>query len=259
MRNTLRAFLRFVLFATPQRLVKILWKISGESLGLNWNGGLSSEIRDVTRLLEKRRESELVVLDVGANFGKWTESFLENLPNSKIYAFEPSKKTFEILSSQLSMDSRVSLVHKGAGKTSGEARLFSDTTTSGMASLTKRDLGHIGLSFEVTELVSVITLNEWCVENKVSSIDVLKLDVEGHELDALEGLGNLISEVYLIQFEFGGTSVDARKYFKDYWEFLTQRSFKIFRATPHGTMEIHGYTEELEQFVFSTYYAVKRS
>lgn len=200
----------------------------------------------------------MLVLDVGANFGKWTQSFLEKFPNSIVYAFEPSKKTFEILSSRISTDSRVTLINKAAGRISGEAKLFSDTPASGMASLTQRDLGHIGLSFEITEMVSVVTLKEWCDENNISSIDVLKLDVEGHELDALQGLDNLISQVHLIQFEFGGTSVDARQYFRNYWEFFTQNSFKILRATPHGPMEIHGYTEELEQFVYSTYYAAKR-
>ena len=38
-------------------------------------------------------------------------------------------------------------------------------------------------------------------ENKY--IDFVKIDVEGHELEVLEGFGNLIKITKLIQFEFG--------------------------------------------------------
>jgi FkbM family methyltransferase len=182
---------------------------------------------------------------------------LRAYPSSTIFAFEPSKITFNVLSERLSSDKRVTLVNQAAGKVSGYAYLFSDQPASGMASMTKRDLSHIGLSFDHKEKVEVVALGQWCSENMLSSIDVLKLDVEGHELDTIQGLGEMISSIRLVQFEFGGTSLDTRNFFKDYWEILTRNSFAIFRATPHGPMEIPQYEEALEQFAFSTYYAVQ--
>jgi FkbM family methyltransferase len=257
MRNLIKRLVTVILFILPRNAGMLIWRLTGKSLGFNWDGGLDSEIKDIALLLDSNQGSQLIVLDVGANFGKWTSSFLGRFPSSHVYAFEPSRTTFKKLSAQIAADKRVTLINKAAGNYTGEADLFSDKPTSGMASLTRRDLGHIGIDFDITERISVVTLQDWCVENNISSIDVLKLDIEGHELDAILGLGELISSIRLIQFEFGGTSLDTRKYFKDYWDLLTKNSFRILRATPRGPMEIFVYEEALEQFTYSTYYGVR--
>jgi FkbM family methyltransferase len=242
----------------PHNLGMLIWRLSGKSLGFNWDGGIDSEINDIERLLDSSLDSELLALDVGSNFGDWTLRFLNKFPSSHVYAFEPSAVTFEVLSTRLVSENRVTLINKAAGDYSGEANLFSDKPTSGMASLTRRELSHLGIDFSITEKVSIVTLRDWCAEKDVPLIDVLKLDVEGHELEVMLGLGELLPSIRLIQFEFGGTSLDTRKFFKDYWDLLTKHSFRILRATPRGPVEIFFYEEALEQFAFSTYYALKK-
>jgi hypothetical protein len=46
------------------------------------------------------------------------------------------------------------------------------------------------------------------------------LDVEGFELSCLEGGIRHLSLIKIVQFEFGQIDVDARVFFKDYWNFL---------------------------------------
>ena len=48
-------------------------------------------------------------------------------------------------------------------------------------------------------------------------IDLLKLDVEGNELLALKGLSDSIEYIKIIQFEFGGSNIDSRTYFQDFY------------------------------------------
>ena len=50
-------------------------------------------------------------------------------------------------------------------------------------------------------------------------IDFFKIDVEGHEMDVLKGIGDKISNIKLIQFEFGGCNIDTRCFFQDFWYF----------------------------------------
>ena len=51
-------------------------------------------------------------------------------------------------------------------------------------------------------------------------IDIMKLDVEGHELDVLEGSRKTINSIKLIQFEFGGCNIDSKTFFQDFYYFL---------------------------------------
>ena len=96
--------------------------------------------------------------------------------------------------------------------------------------------------------------NYW--EDKYSILDYVKIDVEGHELDVLEGFGNLIQRVRLIQFEFGGCNIDTRTFFQDFWYYFTEKEFLIFRITPRGPLLIKNYSEKDEIFLTTNYIAL---
>ena len=87
----------------------------------------------------------------------------------------------------------------------------------------------------------------------------MKIDIEGMEYSALLGLGGSISYIKVIQFEFGGTCIDTRIFFQDFWYFLTKNKFKIFRITPFGLYEINSYRESDEFFSFTNFLAVNQN
>ena len=87
----------------------------------------------------------------------------------------------------------------------------------------------------------------------------MNLDVEGHELDVLEGFGKLILKTKLIQFEFGGCNIDTRTYFQDFWYFFLERNFIIYRITPRGFLRIRSYKEKYEFFQTTNYIALNKS
>jgi hypothetical protein len=62
--------------------------------------------------------------------------------------------------------------------------------------------------------------------------------------------------VKAVQFEFGGTAIDARKYFRDYWNLFKEMDFSIYRYTPGGPMQITQYSEKEERFEYMNYVAV---
>ena len=79
------------------------------------------------------------------------------------------------------------------------------------------------MNFE--EQVSLIRFDEYW-KNQDQLIDYVKIDVEGHELDVLEGFGELINKIKLIQFEFGGCNIiDTELFFQDFWYFFKKKNF----------------------------------
>jgi hypothetical protein len=86
------------------------------------------------------------------------------------------------------------------------------------------------------ETVRLRTLESWSLSSGINDIDVLKLDVEGHEMDVLRGAGETLRRVRVIQWEFGGCNIDTRTYFQDFWYFLTEAGFKISRLGPRGAL-----------------------
>jgi FkbM family methyltransferase len=152
---------------------------------------------------------------------------------------------------------RVSLNRLALAETEREALLYANTPGSVLASLTKRRLDHFALDFSYEETVQVESLESWAASAGVKAVDVLKIDVEGHELDVLRGAGTLLSCVGVIQFEFGGCNIDTRTYFQDYW-YLLSDDFEIYRLGPAGLQLLPVYSEQDEVFTTTNFLAKRR-
>lgn len=142
----------------------------------------------------------------------------------------------------------------------GETTLYSDSDGSGLASLTKRNLEHFDLAFENTEQVAAIRFEDyWKNQLGSANIDFVKLDIEGHEFDALNGFGEALQAIKVIQFEFGGYNIDTRIFWQDFWYFFTENRFELYRMTPLGKMKITKYRELDECFSMTNYLAKRLS
>lgn len=83
----------------------------------------------------------------------------------------------------------------------------------------------------------------------------MKLDIEGHEFGALQGFGSALQKTKLLQFEFGGGNIDTKTYFQDFFYYLRQHSFELYRISPLGLIEIKNYSERDEVFATTNYLA----
>lgn len=244
----------------PVSLLSIFEIRIQQIIGKGW-GAQSVEIEATASfaLLGKYfpKSEDVNVFDVGANIGKWTEGALKN-SNAKVICFEPSKKAFENLEQKFQTNPRVHLENLALGLKTGSENLYSDAPGSSLSSLSKRDLRHFDLKFEFVEKVNMETLDDWITRNGISP-DILKIDVEGFELEVLKGGENSLAEIKVIQFEFGGCNIDTRTYFRDFWHFLNNKNYSLFRLSPRGLIQVSQYSESLENFTTSNYYAVNKS
>ena len=227
----------------------------GKGWGAATTGAEVSAIRD---LLENKDTSRFIVLDVGANIGNWTQSFAEAFPESQIVAFEPGASAFKVLGSRFQSKSNIHCVNLGLSDRDAEVTLFSDSEASGLSSLNKRRLEHFSIKFDKQETIRVTKLDSWISSNpEYSTPTILKLDVEGHELSVLAGAKETIKNVQLVQFEFGGGNIDSKTYFQDFWYLFAELNFDLYRLSPRGPVKVIDYSEMLEVFRPTNYFAVR--
>ena len=185
-------------------------------------------------------------------------------PKADIHSFEPAKKTFSTLSHNIEEISKkysghVKLNNLALSDSSGKATLHYDKENSGIASLYERQLDYMGIDYSMTEIIELTTLDEYCKENKIEYIDLLKMDVEGNELNVLEGSKTMLEagKIRNIQMEFGGCNLDSRTYFRDFWNLLHE-DFRVFYILADSLMEITNYRETLEIFTTVNFFFQKK-
>jgi FkbM family methyltransferase len=187
-------------------------------------------------------------------------SLLKNFDVEQIHVFEPSMLNSSILNDAFISNKKVFLNNCGLSNVSTNAILYSDMSGSGLSSLSKRNLDHFGIKFETKEEICLVRFDEYWNNNITSQfIDLLKIDVEGHELSVLEGVGNYIEKIRVIQLEFGGCNIDTRTYFQDFWYFFKKKNFDIYRITPLGPLLISSYSESQERFQTTNYFCINRN
>jgi len=218
--------------------------------------------RSVVRKLVAKNRRDLVVFDVGANQGQFLNLVVSRLGErlAAVHSFEPARTTFETLRRNAPEMPCVHLNHFGLSCEAGSADLFYDRENSGLASLTKRDLSFRNIDFGRSETVVLSTVDDYCREHGIARIDWLKLDIEGHELDALLGAREMFANkaVDLVTFEFGGCNIDTRTFLRDFYQFFAEQGMTLHRITPSGHFQpVTRYRETEEQFSTTNFVAFR--
>jgi len=208
--------------------------------------------------IKKNKDNFETIFDVGANIGEWTALVSNIMPESRIYSFEPSKQTFEILAKQ-NFNKNVSLHNIGLGEKDETKDFYVYENDSTLNSAFPRDVKDKGLEQNVKiEKALFETLDSFCVRNNINNISFLKIDTEGNELAVLRGAEQYIKEgrIDAIQFEYGGTYIDANTLLKNVFEFFEDKPYAISKMMQNGLKECGIYNEEFENFQYSNYVAI---
>ena len=233
-------------------------------IGMNYWGGSSivesGERYAMDFVKDKLSDGrEGVVLDVGANLGQYASELVSRFPDRMIHSFEPSAKTIQVLNSNLAEALKAGkiLTHNvGLGSKPETLTLYAAGDHAATASIH----GAVGRDADtmVAEEIKITTLDDFCKEHSIDRIAFLKIDVEGHELEALKGSEQMLKDgkVDFIQFEFGEFHMDARCYFRDFWELLSPQ-YSIYRILPKGLRKLGVYSTDLEVFNTINYLAIR--
>ena len=215
------------------------------------------EIKVIKRLLNQ--DDDCLIIDSGANKGEYTEELLKYYPNSNFVLFEPSEINYKYLVNKFEDIESIVIENAGLSNKNDKVPLYFDNPGSRIASLSKRKLDHFDIDFSKSEDVKILKLEDYWKENLENKIiDLLKLDIEGHELFALEGSKKILKNIRNIQFEFGGANIYSKTYFQDFWYFFSNFNFKIYRLSTIKIIEIQKYDESLEYFSTTNYIGINQ-
>jgi FkbM family methyltransferase len=200
-----------------------------------------------------------VAVDVGANRGLYSAELLKRFPRCRVHAFEPSPRNTAILREQFVANAQLVVHEVALSSSTGRTILWTDRPGSGLGSLVRRRIEHFGIEMNHSDDVATVRFDEFAKAHAIQRVDWMKLDVEGHELAVLEGMGEMLASVGVIQFEFGGWNIDSRTFFQDFWYLFRHHGFRIFRLAPRGPSQIARYDEMHECFRTTNFVAVGKA
>jgi FkbM family methyltransferase len=167
------------------------------------------------------------------------------------------------LNARFDKNRAISVHSVGIGEQSGESILYdyADCEGSCLASVYRDVLLAQSPGAAVREVsIPVITLDEFSARHSTTStIDLLKIDTEGHEYAALQGAKKLIGEnrIRCIHFEFNEMNVLSRVFLRDFYELLIDYDF--FRLRSDGLIRLGAYSATNEIFQYHNIVAVQKS
>lgn len=151
---------------------------------------------DIARILRGRVKP--IIFDVGAYDGDTTKIFLNYFPDGSMYIFEPSPDRYTELKNKYQGENNVNIFDYAIANHEGRCDyyLFSDGATNSLLPMTANANSYTDLPVEQERQVSVrcTTLDKFCLDNGIDRIDILKLDVQGGELIALNGAKRLLRD-----------------------------------------------------------------
>jgi len=183
--------------------------------------------------LEYLREG-MTVFDVGANVGELTLLFSRFIADGGgVHAFEASSAAYKKLELVCGAGRRnVVLNHLALSDKNGFVRLhvYEDALSS-FNSQAARPLKNYGLDFEPIgiEETPATTVDDYCASKKIELIDLLKIDVEGAELQVMRGARRMLHSrrIRCLTFEFGQTTFDMGNKVEEIEVFLKEMNYKI--------------------------------
>ena len=174
----------------------------------------------------RRQSTPTAIVDSGANIGQTVLQFAAAAPHARILAYEPGAAARAWLSAGVAANrfAKVTVEPFALGAAAGAARL------SGHPDASLHGSWH-QVNATDGEPVAVVTLDEELDRHRLAVIDVWKLDLEGHELPALQGAGRSLraGRIRAVHIEISGEagSASAR-------EFLAACGYRGYTVSAFG-------------------------
>jgi FkbM family methyltransferase len=214
---------------------------------------LNEQIIFNRRLLKYYRKSQKnkisFVLDIGANKGQTIDLFLKLNPECEVWAFEPNPMLADLLREKYALNKNIKIHQFGVSSEDGE-KVFHENILNTTSTFEELDMKSKYLKTKSTVLgvkpeeiisksypVKVTSLSNFINANCTKTIDILKIDTEGHEYACLLGLFSqkLSVNVMSIQIEQHNDDMYLNATpFEKIISILKDNKYEISAKIPHG-------------------------
>ena len=141
--------------------------------------------KDVRAAIDRHCQRGAIVIDVGANIGAHALYLAKKVGETgRVFAFEPADYAFAKLEKNIALNQLPNLeaLKLALSEDNAEARPVA------LRSSWRTD----GTRLKETAVVPFARLDDWCSGRGVTRVDLIKLDVDGHEFAILKGGANLL-------------------------------------------------------------------
>ncbi len=146
-----------------------------------------------------------VVFDVGANCGATSVYLNHHHPTATVHAFEPGSEPRALLERNAGRSERIVVHPIGLSDEDRDAALYRGEDDSITASTVRRSI-----NLDESEQVQIRAAGPWAADHGIDRIDILKLDVEGCEVEVLESLASLIPTMKVVYVEYDSRAARRR-------------------------------------------------
>lgn len=179
----------------------------------------------IDRMYEQLPEFDVknqnVIIDIGANIGLYSLLAAKSNRNCKVFSFEPNPDTYKRFEYNIRLNNIENIYpYKLAVSDFNGLSYFKKSKNTWVSKITdSKDM-------ETIE-VDTITLDEIIKDNSIEIIDLLKIDVEGSELNVIKGSTNTIKIVKKIILEYHSKELQ-----KNCLDILDENGFRIVYEKP---------------------------
>jgi FkbM family methyltransferase len=212
-------------------------------------GSVTRPIGEVNLFLEDVRARGFVprgIMDVGAYNGDWARMALSIFPDTPILMIEPQDEMEVVLSELVKSVPNRYYVKAGAGRASGKMVQYVWVGGAGSSFLTPATAE---LARTAKERVTPIVTIDSLLAGQYPSFapDLVKLDVQGFELEALSGAETLFgkTEIFILEvslYKFEKETPLAREVIA----FMAQRGYELYDVPGHGRRPSDGALAQLD-------------
>lgn len=199
---------------------------------------------------EKFVKPDSVVIDIGANIGYYSLVAANIAKTCAVHSFEPVTENFLALENNIKLNELTNVVVNNVG--------ISDVETSAKFFISSdENIGMSGMkpaeNFSgISEIKQVTTLDNYVAVNNLPKVDLIKIDIEGNEMNALKGMANVLKKYkpvlfieiineHLIKFD---TSAD------EVYSFLRSLNYVAYEIVSANNLREIKNTQEGEMIVF---------
>jgi FkbM family methyltransferase len=186
------------------------------------------------------RNSSLTIVDAGVHLGHSSKEYLDAFPNCRVFGFEPEDKNFAAATAMLApYGGRMTLLRKALSERDA-ANVLQVNTHDGTHSLLEIGDGRYWEGPAETvhrQEVDTVSLDKFSADRQFERLDVLKMDIQGGELQALKGADGLLRRgaISLIALEVLFKPLyKAQPLFWDVADHLRSHGYGL-----HGLFECH--------------------
>jgi FkbM family methyltransferase len=204
--------------------------------------------------LQSVLKSDATFIDVGTNKGIYLYQAEKIIKTGNIIGFEPNKKMVDF-ASHLFKTSKIYPLAISSKK--GIATLYIPKKDNNLQD-TRASLEEMTTNVEKIAIETVI-LDEWVLENKIDVIHIIKIDVEGHEFDAIKGCKMILQKIkpiLIIEIELRHAKYPIQEIF----EFIKNHDYsvhyfdrKTLKPQPFNAANIADFQKDAYLNNFNTY------